>query len=537
MANIRVAFDILDSNQNVEPGRIYLDCYMCFEVKMDFRRKARYVANGSKTPDLTTTTYAGVVSRESVRIALTYAALMELKVMSSDIQNAYLQAPISEKYWTICGPEFGPELEGCKAHIIRALYGTKCAGKDFRNHLRECMTMLDYQSCLADPDIWLRSAISSNGEEYYEYVLLYVDDVLVVSEHPKECLLEIDKYFPMKPGSIGVPKLYLGGKVSQVQLPNGVNAYAISMSQYVQEAIKNVERHISKKNMTLRKGVQQPFTVNYSPELESTEFLNDEDAVYYQTLIGILRWIVEMGRMDICMEVSSLSSYVAAPRQGHFLQVLNIFSYLKCHHAARLVFDPTYPIIDNDQFEQHDWSAFYGNTNEAMPTNAPQGRGKEFVIWAYVDASFADCKLTRKSRTGFIVCLNSAPIYWYSKKQGSCKISTFGSEFVAMRQCCEYVRGLRYKLRMMGFHVNNPAFIYGNNQSVLWNTTIPESSLKKKSCAVAYHFCREGVSKLEWLTAYVETKLNPSDILTKSIRSIKDRVRKVRMLLYDIYPE
>ena len=172
-----------------------------------------------------------------------------------------------------------------------------------------------------------------------------------------------------------------------------------------------------------------------------------------------------------------------------------------------------------------------------MPTNAPQGRGKEFVIRAYVDASFADCKLTRKSRTGFIVCLNSAPIYWYSKKQGSCEISTFGSEFVAMRQCCEYVRGLRYKLRMMGFHVNNPAFIYGNNQSVLWNTTIPESSLKKKSCAVAYHFCREGVSKLEWLTAYVETKLNPSDILTKSIRSIKDRVRKVRMLLYDIYPE
>ena len=84
-----------------------------------------------------------------------------------------------------------------------------------------------------------------------------------------------------------------------------------------------------------------------------------------------------------------------------------------------------------------------------------------------MDASFAGCKLTCRSRTGFIVYLNSSPIYWYSKKQGSCEIITFGIEFVAMRQCCEYIRGLRYKLRMMRVPVNDPAFIYGDNQSVL----------------------------------------------------------------------
>ena len=89
----------------------------------------------------------------------------------------------------------------------------------------------------------------------------------------------------------------------------------------------------------------------------------------------------------------------------------------------------------------------------------------------------------------------------------------------------------------MGIPVNIPTFIYGDNQSVLWNTTVPESALKKKSCAVAYHFCREGVSKLEWLTTYVRTNLDPSDVLTKSISSVKDRIKKVRMLLYDIYPE
>ena len=145
--------------------------------------------------------------------------------------------------------------------------------------------------------------------------------------------------------------------------------------------------------------------------------------------------------------------------------------------------------------------------------------------------------MTRRSRTGFIIYINSAPIYFMSKKQGSCETSTFGSEFVAMKQCCEYLRGLRYKLRMMGIPVTNPAFIFGDNQSVLWNTTVPDSTLKKKSSSVAYHFVREGVAKDEWRTAYVNTKLNPSDVLTKMITVMNDRKRKVRMMLYDIYPE
>jgi hypothetical protein len=86
------------------------------------------------------------------------------------------------------------------------------------------------------------------------------------------------------------------------------------------------------------------------------------------------------------------------------------------------------------------------------------------------------------------VFLNNAPIYWSSKKQTSCETSTFGSEFVAMKQATEYVRGFRYKLRLMGIKVDEPVFVFGDNQSVLWNTTAPASTLKKKSNAIAYHF-------------------------------------------------
>ncbi len=73
---------------------------------------------------------------------------------------------------------------------------------------------------------------------------------------------------------------------------------------------------------------------------------------------------------------------------------------------------------------------------------------------------------------------------------GSCETSTFGNEFVAMKQATEYVRGLRFKLRMMGITVDEPSYVFCDNQSVLANTSAPASTLKKKSNAIAYHFGR-----------------------------------------------
>ena len=203
------------------------------------------------------------MSRETVRIALTYAALHGLNVMAADIRNAYLQAPISVKYWTTLGPEFGSELRGRRANIVRALYGTKLAGSDFRNHLRDCMEKMGFSSCLADPDLWMRKVVSDSGEQYYEYVLLYVDDCLVISQHPRKILVKIDYYFPLKPDLVGPPNLYLGAKLSKIQLPNGVEAWSASTSQDIQEAVKNVETHLEQASMKLTKKAATPLTAKY----------------------------------------------------------------------------------------------------------------------------------------------------------------------------------------------------------------------------------------------------------------------------------
>ena len=97
-------------------------------------------------------TYASVVSRESVRVTLTLAALNDLEVNTADIENAYLTAPVSEKIWTVLGPEFGDD-QGKQAIVVRALYRLKSGGASFWNHLVDCMHHLGWTSCIADRDV------------------------------------------------------------------------------------------------------------------------------------------------------------------------------------------------------------------------------------------------------------------------------------------------------------------------------------------------------------------------------------------------
>jgi len=110
MKEVRIAFNILPDGHVVRNGYQKIPCHMIFDIKMeDFRCKARLVAGGHRTKALATITYASVVSRETVRLALTIAALNDLEAKVGDVLNAYITAPVKEKVWTVLGPEFGPD--------------------------------------------------------------------------------------------------------------------------------------------------------------------------------------------------------------------------------------------------------------------------------------------------------------------------------------------------------------------------------------------------------------------------------------------
>jgi hypothetical protein len=349
-------------------------------------------------------------------------------------------------------------------------------------------------------------------------------------------IAKINKRFPLKKGSVGDPDLYLGAKLRKVTLPNGVSAWSMSPSKYVQEAVRNVKKYLQGREpgRPWPKNTPTPFVNGYRPEIDISPELQGEDATYYMSQIGVLRWMVELGRVDMITEVSMLSSHLACPRDGHLEAVFRIFAYLDHKHNSRMVFDPTYPVIDMASFKECDWKEFYGSINEPVPPNMPDPRGKEVEIRLYVDSDHAGDQLVRRSRTGYFVFLNSAPLIWFSKRQPTVETSVFGAEFVAMKNGMECVRGLRYKLRMMGIPVEGPAYTYGDNMSVIHNTQRPESMLKKKSNSVCYHYCRESVAMGETMTGHVPSTKNPSNICTKVVPGGAQRDYEVSLTLYDI---
>jgi len=520
MKNNRVAFKVLNSDKDIPIGYKEITCHMVFDVKMDLTRKARFVAGGHKTAPSKESVYSSVVSRDSVRLAFLIAALNDLNVMAADIQNAYLSAPTKEKLYYKCGLEFGPDC-GKTALIVRALYGLRSSGKSFRDHVAETLRAGGFKSCLADPDVYMRKAVKPDGMKYWEYVLMYVDDMLVISHATKPILDHFKEVYTLKEGSIKEPDSYLGADIKKFNLQGDEKydkvRWAMSPDTYVKRAVQEVERKLDEVGKKLAHKVQTPLSSGYRPELDTSRELNAEQLNYYQGLIGVLRWICELGRIDVLYATSIMSSYLASPREGHLDQVLHIFAYLKKYDRSSLVFNDMEPEYDETIFRDADWSDSYPDAREPMPPNAPETRGFWVTMTCFVDADHAGCRVTRRSHTGFIIFVNKAPIMWWSKRQNTVESSTFGSEYVALRQATDAIEGLRYKLRMMGIGVNGATNVFCDNESAVKNSTAPESTLKKKHNAICYHRVREAQAAKIIRVAHHTGKKNIADICTKNV--------------------
>ena len=136
MNNVGIAFELHDGNPKELIFYQEITCHLIFNIKLgeNFRRKARYVADGHKTETPDSVTYSSVVSHDSFRICLLIAALNDLDIVCGDIQNAYLTAPNQERCWLWAGPKFGSD-QGKPYIVVRALYGSKVAGVSFRAFL------------------------------------------------------------------------------------------------------------------------------------------------------------------------------------------------------------------------------------------------------------------------------------------------------------------------------------------------------------------------------------------------------------------
>jgi hypothetical protein len=160
------------------------------------------------------------------------AALNDLDIMSCDIGNAYLNAPCREKIWFVAGPEFGSR-QGQVIKIVRALCGLKSSGASWRYTLQKTICEdLNFESTIADPDVYRRHAVKKCGTEYWELLLVYVDDILVISSDPRSVLNKLRQHYEF---STNVSKVTIPGDDS------GHEYWSISSRTYIQNAVQNIK--------------------------------------------------------------------------------------------------------------------------------------------------------------------------------------------------------------------------------------------------------------------------------------------------------
>ena len=203
MAKVRVAYEPNDkyTPEEVRHGKApdfrgyqKITCHLVFDVKMDFTRKAWFVANGSGMETPASMTYSSVMFRDSVRLAFPIAALNDLDIKACDIGNAYLNAPCRKKIW-VRGVFECDKHNGKLMVVTRALYGLKSSGAVWRLMFADTIRRMGYRPTRVDPDVYVRKAVRDNGEPYYELLLVYVDDCMDVSYDPSKTMKAIREVY------------------------------------------------------------------------------------------------------------------------------------------------------------------------------------------------------------------------------------------------------------------------------------------------------------------------------------------------------
>ena len=166
-------------------------------------------------------------------------------------------------------------------------------------------------------------------------------------------------------------------------------------------------------------------------------------------------------------------------------------------------------------FKKCDWTELYYNAEEMAPINFPKPSGKEVDIDMFVDSDYAEDRRFGRSKIGFLIYVNTALVYWYSKKQSSVETSVFGADFVTMKQGTDAHGGLRHNLRMMDISILGSCNIYWDKMSGINNTMKTETVLKKKRNPVWYHALHESVAIIEALVGHIPSSENIVDMMMK----------------------
>ncbi|MGL5935125.1 MAG: reverse transcriptase domain-containing protein, partial [Cetobacterium sp.] len=418
--------------------------------------------------------------------------------------NAYLESETHEKVVFVAGDEFGP-LAGHLFQIVKALYGLKSSGKRWHDRLHDVLRDLGFTPSKAEEDIWMKDM-----GDHYDYIAVYVDDLLIASKDPKAIIVALESdpiNFKLK--GTGPLSFHLGCDYFRDE--DGTRCYG--PKKYITRMSEAYVRMFGSRPSTKHRS---PLAKNDHPELDTSDLLDEDGIARYQSLIGILQWTITLGRFDVGTAVMTMSGFRVAPREGHMVRLRRICGYLVrfSEGCIRIRMDkPDYSGLP--EYDQ-DWSrSVYGNVREAVPSNCPEPKGKSVCTTTYKDANLYHDVVTGRAVTGVLHFINKTPIDWYSKKQSTVETATYGSEFSSAKTAIQQIQGLRTTLRYLGVPVDSTSYMFGDNGSVVTSSTMPDSQLNRRHLALSYHYVREAIASGMVAFYHMPGEINPSDVLSK----------------------
>ena len=233
-------------------------------------------------------------------MCLFLAELNGLTAYTTDVTSAYIESYTKEKLVYKAGKEFGDQA-GHLFVISKALYGLLSSGLRWSELLAACLSSMGFKRSLFEPDIWMR-----NMGDHYEYIGTYVDDMIICSMEPMKIIeaLKAEPFnFKLKGTQEMTGAVHLGSKIERD--PDGV--LTMNPNQY----IKRMEESFNQRfpDEKIETNVMSPLEPGDHPELDTSEFLSEDDTMIYQSLIGAFQWSISIGRWGIMTAVMTLSSF------------------------------------------------------------------------------------------------------------------------------------------------------------------------------------------------------------------------------------
>jgi histone deacetylase 1/2 len=412
-------------------------------------------------------TFSPVVKPATIRVILSLAVSQGWSLRQLDVSNAFLHGHLEEDVYMRQPPGYeDKKFPGYVCKLDKALYGLKQAPRAWYSRLSTKLQMLGFKASRADTSLFFLKKGS-----LVMFVLVYVDDIIVVSSIPSATsalLKKLNEDFALK--DLGDLHYFLGIEVSKV-----CDGILLTQEKYANDILERV-------GMTQCKPATSPLSTSEKLSRHEGSPLGPKDATNYRSVVGALQYLTLI-RPDISFAVNKVCQFLHAPTTSHWAAVKRILRYLK----------------------------------QSTKFGLKIGKSPSVLVSAFSDADWAGCLDDRRSTGGFAVFLGSNLVSWSARKQATVSRSSTEAEYKAVANATAEIMWIQTLLMELGIRAPRAAKLWCDNIGAKYLSANPVFHARTKHIEVDYHFVRERVARKLLDIEYVSTKDQVADGFTKPL--------------------